>query len=260
MIIGVQENLFVVLCDFIYVYYEIYNNLKFDFVILEGISNVVFYILCNVGVVKLVSKFNLVVCWGGYLILQEEYDYMKVVGYQFGLCDFDICIGCGFGVMKGLMKGVIIVYVKQCILYGCYLGFIELGIVVVEVFNLIVNYLVIFFDVEKCLEVFVCIGYGFVVFFGGVGMIEEILYIFGIFFYFDNFDIFFLFVFMGLKSIEGYFEELDCFIGDILGIEVQQCYKVIIDNLVLVVCEVQVGIEQVYVFCKEKYDVFYFNW
>lgn len=38
------------------------------------------------------------------------------------------------------------------------------------------------FDIEKCLEVFVCFVYGIVIFFGGVGIVEEFFYVFGILF------------------------------------------------------------------------------
>lgn len=36
------------------------------------------------------------------------------------------------------------------------------------------------FDIEKCLEVFVRFGYGIIVFLGGVGIVEELFYLFGI--------------------------------------------------------------------------------
>lgn len=82
--------------------------------------------------------------------------------------------------MKGLMKGVIIGYVKQCYKIGCYIGIFELSIIVVELFNVIVNEFIIMFDIEKCLEVFVRFGYGIIVFLGGVGIVEELFYLFGI--------------------------------------------------------------------------------
>lgn len=260
MITGVQENLFAVLRDLIYVHHEIHNNPKFDLATSEGISNAVFHILRNAGVVKPVSKLNLVVCWGGHSISQEEYDYTKAVGYQLGLRDLDICTGCGLGAMKGPMKGATIAHAKQRISHGRYLGFTEPGIVAAEAPNPIVNHLVIFPDVEKRLEAFVRTGHGFVVFPGGAGTTEEILYILGILLHPDNSDIPFPLVFTGPKSTEGYFEELDRFIGDTLGIEAQQRYKVIIDNPVLAAREVQAGIEQVHAFRKEKHDAFYFNW
>lgn len=43
-------------------------------------------------------------------------------------------------------------------------------------------------DIEKCLEVFVCMVYGIIIFFGGLGMVEELLYILGIMMYLENVD------------------------------------------------------------------------
>lgn len=113
IICGINELLVVVVCDIVYVLIQLEQG-GFDFDDIVGLIYVVFEILCNVCIFKLQIDLNLVVCWGGYLILCDEYEYIKQVGYQFGLCGMDICIGCGLGVMKGLMKGVIIVYVKQC--------------------------------------------------------------------------------------------------------------------------------------------------
>lgn len=76
------------------------------------------------------------------------------------------------------------------------MGIIEFGIIVVEFFNFIVNELIILFDIEKCLEVFVCMFYFVIVFFGGVGIVEEILYILGVLLYFSNEGIFFFFIFV----------------------------------------------------------------
>lgn len=72
----------------------------------------VFDMLCYVKVIEFNNEFNIIVCWGGYLIGLIEYKYIKEVGYQLGLWEMNICIGCGFGVMKGFMKGVVIGYVK----------------------------------------------------------------------------------------------------------------------------------------------------
>lgn len=44
----------------------------------------------------------------------------------------------------------------------------------------------ILFDIEKCLEVFICIVYGIIIFLGGVGIVEELLYFLGILLYFEN--------------------------------------------------------------------------
>ena len=56
----------------------------------------------------------------------------------------------------------------------------EPGIIAAEPPNAIVNQLVIMPDIEKRLEAFVRLAHGVVVFPGGVGTAEEILYLLGI--------------------------------------------------------------------------------
>lgn len=73
--------------------------------------NLVFLILCNVCVLYFDEDLNMIVCWGGYLINEIEYLYVCKVGNQLGLCELNICIGCGLGVMEVLMKGVVVGYV-----------------------------------------------------------------------------------------------------------------------------------------------------
>ena len=122
----------------------------------------------------------MVVCWGGHSISRKEYDYSEEVGYQLGLRVMNICTGCGTGAMKGPMEGAAIGHAKQHIPDGQHLGITEPGIIAAESPNPIVNNLVIIPDVEKRLEAFVRIVHGIVVFPGGVGTAEEILYILSI--------------------------------------------------------------------------------
>jgi len=216
MIKGIQEHLFAVLRDVIYVSNEISGNPRFDFATADGVTDAVFHILRNAGVLKPVTDPNLVVCWGGHSIGREEYDYTKKVGYELGLRRFDICTGCGPGAMKGPMKGAAIAHAKQRIGNGRYLGFTEPGIVAAEAPNPIVNELVILPDVEKRLEAFVRTGHGIVVFPGGVGTMEEILYVLGILLHPGNAELPFPLVFTGPKSSQEYFERIDRFIGTTL--------------------------------------------
>lgn len=260
MITGIQEHLFAVLRDLIYVNDEIHDNPRFNLLTSEGITDSVFHILRNAGVVKAVVKPNLVVCWGGHSISREEYDYTKAVGYQLGLRGLDICTGCGPGAMKGPMKGAAIAHAKQRILHGRYLGFTEPGIVAAEAPNPIVNHLVILPDVEKRLEAFVRTGHGFVVFPGGAGTAEEILYALGILLHPQNAGMPFPLIFTGPKSAAGYFEQIDRFIGATLGAEAQRHYRIIIDDPAQVAREMQAGVEQVHAFRKENHDAYYFNW
>ena len=141
-----------------------------------------------------------------------------------------------------------------------YLGFTEPGIIAAESPNPIVNELVIFPDVEKRLEAFVRAGHGFVVFPGGVGTAEEILYVLGILLHPENAEIPFPLVFTGPKSAEDYFRRIDSFVGETLGPEAQACYKIIIDDPAAVAREMEVGIGNVRAYRKDKRDAYYFNW
>jgi len=260
MIKGINEHLFAVLRDIIYVSDEINNNPMFDLNTSDGISSAVFHILRNAKILRPMTTPNLVVCWGGHSISRKEYDYTKTVGHEMGLRGLDICTGCGPGAMKGPMKGAAIGHAKQRIKNGQYLGITEPGIIAAESPNPIVNDLVILPDIEKRLEAFVRTGHGIVVFPGGAGTAEEILYLLGILLHPDNKDMPFPLIFSGPDSSEDYFKEIDRFIAGTLGKSAQQRYNIIIDNPELVAQEMLAGILQVRQFRKEKGDAYYFNW
>ncbi|HVL75034.1 MAG TPA: nucleotide 5'-monophosphate nucleosidase PpnN [Noviherbaspirillum sp.] len=260
MIKGIHEHLFAVLRDVIYVNDEIIGNPLFDLSTSEGVTDSVFHILRNAGVLRPLTNPNLVVCWGGHSISREEYDYSKKVGYQLGLRALDICTGCGPGAMKGPMKGAAISHAKQRIGNGRYLGFTEPGIIAAESPNPIVNDLVILPDIEKRLEAFVRAGHGIVVFPGGAGTAEEILYVLGILLHPDNAEIPFPLIFTGPESSQDYFRQIDHFIGATIGPKAQKRYKIIIDDPELVAQEMQAGIKDVREFRKARSDAYYFNW
>ena len=260
MIKGISEHLFAVLRDVIYVSDRIQDNPHFDLSKSEGITNAIFHILRNANILVPGINPKLVVCWGGHSISREEYDYTKVVGYQMGLRGLDICTGCGPGAMKGPMKGATIGHSKQRISKGQYLGITEPGIIAAESPNPIVNDLVIMPDIEKRLEAFVRTGHGIVVFPGGAGTAEEILYLLGILLHPDNADIPFPVIFTGPATAKGYFQEIDEFIAKTLGQAVQRRYQIIIDDPVRVAREMAKGIAQVREFRKVTNDAFYFNW
>lgn len=260
MIKGISEHLFAVLRDIIYVSDEIKNNPRFDLDGSDGISSAVFHILRNANILRPMTPPKLVVCWGGHSISRKEYDYTKVVGHEIGLRGLDICTGCGPGAMKGPMKGATIGHAKQRIKHGQYLGITEPGIIAAESPNPIVNDLVILPDIEKRLEAFVRTGHGIVVFPGGAGTAEEILYVLGILLHPDNKDMPFPLIFTGPDSSEDYFKEIDRFIAGTLGKSAQQRYKIIIDDPEQVAREMQAGIQQVRQFRKETGDAYYFNW
>ncbi len=180
MIRGIKEHLFAVLRDVVYITHEIDQGGRFDLANGTDITNAVFHVLRNARVLDRKIKPNLVVCWGGHSISDEEYQYTKKVGYELGLRGLDVCTGCGPGAMKGPMKGATIGHAKQRIANGRYIGLTEPGIIAAEPPNAIVNQLVIMPDIEKRLEAFVRLAHGVVVFPGGVGTAEEILYLLGI--------------------------------------------------------------------------------
>ncbi|HEY0846967.1 MAG TPA: nucleotide 5'-monophosphate nucleosidase PpnN [Noviherbaspirillum sp.] len=260
MIKGIHEHLFAVLRDVIYVSDEITGNPKFDLASSEGITDSVFHILRNAGILRPLTNPNMVVCWGGHSISREEYDYSKKVGYELGLRGLDICTGCGPGAMKGPMKGAAIAHSKQRILNGRYLGLTEPGIIAAESPNPIVNDLVILPDIEKRLEAFVRVGHGIVVFPGGAGTAEEILYILGILLHPDNATLPFPLIFTGPEHARDYFTQIDQFIGATLGREAQQRYKIIVNDPVTVAQEMHSGIKTVREFRKERSDAYYYNW
>jgi predicted Rossmann-fold nucleotide-binding protein len=260
MIKGINEHLFAVLRDIIYISDEINNNPMFNLDTSDGISSAVFHILRNAKILRPMTNPNLVVCWGGHSISRKEYDYSKAVGHEMGLRGLDIGTGCGPGAMKGPMKGAAVGHAKQRIKNGQYLGISEPGIIAAESPNPIVNELVILPDIEKRLEAFVRTGHGIVVFPGGVGTAEEILYILGILLHPDNKDMPFPLIFTGPDCSKDYFKEIDRFIAGTLGESAQQHYKIIIDDPVQVAREMQAGIKQVREFRKETGDAYYFNW
>ncbi len=260
MIRGISEHLFTVLRDIIFANDDIQRNAMFDLNTTEGITDAVFHMLRNASLMQPGMDPNLVVCWGGHSISRGEYDYTKEVGYQLGLRGMDICTGCGPGAMKGPMKGATIGQAKQRFNNGRYIGITEPGIIAAEAPNPIVNQLIIMPDIEKRLEAFVRLGHGIVVFPGGAGTAEEILYILGILMHPDNKDIPYPLIFTGPESAAEYFNRIDTFIGDTLGKEAQAHYKIIIDDPEAVACEMKEGFKKVREFRKHSDDAYYFNW
>ena len=260
MIKGMHEHVFSVLRDVIFANHEIVDNPLFDMSSSEGITDAVFHILRNADVLTPSNNPNLVVCWGGHSISRVEYDYTKLVGYEMGLRGLDICTGCGPGAMKGPMKGATIGHAKQRIHGGRYIGVSEPGIIAAEAPNPIVNDLVIMPDIEKRLEAFVRLGHGIVVFPGGAGTAEEILYLLGVLLHPENADLPFPLIFTGPAGSRAYFEHIDRFIGATLGKVAQQRYQIIVDNPAEVARHMAQGLKEVKQFRRERNDAFHFNW
>jgi pyrimidine/purine-5'-nucleotide nucleosidase len=259
MIRGLKDHLFAVLRDVVFISNEIEGG-RFDLSSSPSITNAVFHILRNARVLETQVKPNLVVCWGGHAIGRLEYDYTKKVGYELGLRGLDVCTGCGPGAMKGPMKGATIGHSKQRIVNGRYLGITEPGIIAAEPPNPIVSQLVIMPDIEKRLEAFVRVGHGIVIFPGGAGTAEEILYLLGILLDPANSAMPFPVVFTGPAHSEDYFRQIHEFIGATLGESAQSRYQVIIDDPPGVARAMVQGLAQVRDYRRRQSDSYGFNW
>jgi predicted Rossmann-fold nucleotide-binding protein len=260
MIRGIREHLFAVLRDLLYTHQAVQNNPHFNLASSQGITDAVFHILRNAQALRVNGAAELVVCWGGHAISREEYDYTKKVGYALGLRELDICTGCGAGAMKGPMKGAALGHAKQRFNRGRYLGLTEPSMIAAEAPNPLVNELVILPDMEKRLEAFVRIAHAIIVFPGGVGTAEEILYLLGILLNAENSSLVLPMIFTGPSSSRGYFEQLNSFIATTLGPGAQKLYKVIVDDPEAVAHEVVRGLGKVRESRAQSDDPSFFNW
>lgn len=259
MIASTREMIFSALRDIVYTQSEMEHR-RVDFDTPDGITDYVFQLLRNADVLQYGIEPKMVVCWGGHSIGKEEYKYTKTVGHELGLRGLDICTGCGPGAMKGPMKGATISHAKQRNLEGRYLGLTEPGIIAAEAPNPIVNELVILPDIEKRLEAFVRVGHGVIIFPGGAGTAEELLYLLGILMHPENRDLPFPLILSGPEESAPYFQQLHEFIGATLGYEAQQKYKIIVNDPSQVAREMAEGIQQVTRYRQHYNDAYYFNW
>ncbi|MCU7796925.1 MAG: nucleotide 5'-monophosphate nucleosidase PpnN [Candidatus Thiodiazotropha sp. (ex Myrtea spinifera)] len=260
MILGIQEHLFAVLRDIIYVHNEIQNDPNFNLDEPSHITSAVFHILRNARVLQTGTYPSLIVCWGGHSINRTEYDYTKEVGYELGLRGLNVCTGCGPGAMKGPMKGATIGHAKQRNHDGRYLGITEPGIIASEPPNPIVNELVIMPDIEKRLEAFVRTGHGILVFPGGAGTTEELLYLLGILMHPANSGHPLPLILTGPAESAGYFDAIDRFVTNTLGPGIRNHYRIILDDPQAVAQAMKSAMKTVKSFRTEGNDAFYFNW
>ncbi|WP_111977258.1 nucleotide 5'-monophosphate nucleosidase PpnN [Algibacillus agarilyticus] len=259
LIAGIRELLFTVLRDILY------TDIKRNITISEAdnanyITHFVFDILRNAGALQTAVDPSMIVCWGGHSIKEIEYKYTKEVGYQLGLRSLNLCTGCGPGAMKGPMKGATIGHLKQRINNGRYLGLTEPSIIAAEPPNPIVNELVILPDIEKRLEAFVRVAHGIVIFPGGVGTAEELLYILGILMNPANTHQALPVVLTGPKESKAYFESIDAFIGQTLGEEAQRRYTIVVDDAERVATIMKSQMNEVRQYRKSIGDAYHYNW
>ncbi|HHF3132995.1 TPA: nucleotide 5'-monophosphate nucleosidase PpnN [Vibrio diabolicus] len=257
---GIQEHLFSVLRDIVYVNMHLADAQRLNLTNPIHITNLVFGILRNARALTPGIEPNLVVCWGGHSINGVEYQYTREVGNELGLRELNICTGCGPGAMEGPMKGAAIGHAKQRYTQQRYLGLTEPSIIAAEPPNPIVNELVIMPDIEKRLEAFVRMAHGIVIFPGGPGTAEELLYILGIMMHPDNADQPMPIVLTGPKESEEYFRSIDEFVRDTLGEEGQKHYEIVIDDPAEVARIMKRSMNSVRLHRKEKGDAYSFNW
>jgi len=260
MIRGIRELLFAVLRDIVFIDNELLTRKIAAGATGENITNMVFDILRNAGALLYGADPDLAVCWGGHAIGRTEYEYTKEVGYELGLRGLNVCTGCGPGAMKGPMKGATIGHSKQRIRNGRYIGLTEPGIIAAEPPNPIVNELVILPDMEKRLEAFVRMAHGIIIFPGGVGTLEELLYLLGILLNPGNVDIPLPVILTGPKESADYFRQIDEFIDATLGSSARSLYRIVIDDPKTVGAEIRKGARQVQAFRQSRKDAYFFNW
>ena len=256
---GVAELLFAVVRDLAFTAIELGPEYAGELETTADITDAVFRLLRNARVLQ-PGDPNLVVCWGGHSIGRDEYMYTKQVGYELGLRGLDICTGCGPGAMKGPMKGATIAHAKQRKRRSRYIGITEPGIIAAESPNPIVNHLVIMPEIEKRLEAFVRLGHGIIVFPGGVGTAEEILYLLGILLREENAHLRFPLILTGPTAAAPYFEQIDRFIRLTLGDAAASLYEIVVADPETVARHMEAGIRKVREQRIAQKDSFFFNW
>lgn len=263
MITSIRANLFAVLRDILFVNSQLnsvnrYNNVNPASPVF--ITNLVFSILRNAQALHVGEEPNMVVCWGGHSINEQEYLYGRQVGHELGLRMINICTGCGPGAMEAPMKGAAVGHAQQGYKESRFMGMTEPSIIAAEPPNGLVNELIIMPDIEKRLEAFVRIAHGIIIFPGGVGTTEELLYVLGIMMMPENADQKIPVILTGPKESADYFEVLDAFIVNTLGEQARKYYQIIIDNSVEVAKQMKQAMLDVKL-CREMTgDSYSFNW
>lgn len=260
---ALQANLFAVLRDILFVYGQIHNTVRFPNLNLDNsvhITNLVFSILRNARALHVGEAPNMVVCWGGHSINENEYLYARRVGNQLGLRELNICTGCGPGAMEAPMKGAAVGHAQQRYKDSRFIGMTEPSIIAAEPPNPLVNELIIMPDIEKRLEAFVRLAHGIIIFPGGPGTAEELLYILGIMMHPENTHQPMPIVLTGPKESEAYFRSIDQFIADTLGDEARKHYTIVIDDPAEAARIMKNAMPTVRQHRKDNEDAYSFNW
>ncbi len=257
MIDGIRDHIFTALRDVIFIHQ---HRDRFDLDSAEGITDAVFRMLRNASMLRAGEPPNVVVCWGGHSIPRSEYEFTKEVGYQLGLRHLDIATGCGPGAMKGPMKGAAVGHSKQTNYGSRFLGLTEPSIIASESPNPIVNELIILPDIEKRLEAFLRVAHAILVFPGGAGTAEEILYLLGVMMQPENAGAPLPIVMSASEESAAYFEEIDRFIRNTLGEEATRHYEIICGDPSATAQRLRQGVTQVRRHRNRENESYCFNW
>ena len=260
MILNIQYHLFAVLRDILFVNVINQRLNPSNRQDSKYITNQVFSILRNANALLHGESPNLVVCWGGHSVNQTEYQYCRAVGLELGLRELNIITGCGSGVMEAPMKGAAIGHANQRYKNSRFIGITEPSIIASEPPNPIVNELIIMPDIEKRLEAFVRAGHGILIFPGGPGTFEELLYILGVKLHPENQQQTIPVILTGPRESADYFATIDRFIGETLGVEAQNCYEIIIDDPVTVARHMKKAMGTTKTQRLKSNDSYSFNW
>ncbi|PIJ49050.1 LOG family protein [Erwinia sp. OLTSP20] len=263
LIRSLQANLFAVLRDILFVNGQLENASRLRHPQSENsvhITNQVFSILRNARALHVGEEPNTVVCWGGHSINATEYQYCRSVGAQLGLRELNICTGCGPGVMEAPMKGAAVGHAQQRYKDARFIGLTEPSIIAAEPPNPLVNELIIMPDIEKRLEAFVRIAHGIIIFPGGVGTAEELLYLLGILLDPQNNNQVLPLILTGPQESADYFKVLDDFIVSTLGEKARRHYQIIINDPAEVARLMKKAMPKVKEHRRETGDAYSFNW
>ncbi len=259
----IRRNLFSVLRDILFVravYNAFHRYVSHDDGPTIPTTDAVFSILRNANALKLTNGPDLIVCWGGHSINEEEYLYGRKLGYELGVRRLNICTGSGPGAMEAPMRGAAVGHAQQSYKESRFVGITEPSIIAAEPPNSLVNELIIMPDIEKRLEAFVRMGHGIIILPGGVGTAEEFLYILGLLMREENQEQYLPLILTGPESSRAYFEQLDQFVRAVLGDSVSQYYEIIIDNPPLVAQKMKAAMPKVQERRKALEDLYSFNW
>lgn len=263
---SIQANLYAVLRDILFVnnQIQIIHGLFADTFKEHSqsaiITNQVFAILRNAKALHLGEEPDLIACWGGHSINEIEYAYARQVGMELGLRELNICTGCGPGIMEAPMKGAAVGHAQQHYKKSRFIGMTEISIIAAEPPNALVNELVIMPDIEKRLEAFVRMSHGILIFPGGPGTAEELLYLLSILLNPKNKHQHIPLILTGPKESKAYFYSIDEFIKTTLGEQATALYRIILGDAQDVAKIMKNEMDRVKNDRLKSGDAYSFNW